>query len=289
MPTRNSLLRRFEQIQSQLEALRLFGVEGYADAALRGDARQLPDTREQLRENAVALGFLEPRMQRGQLDGKGVGRAHRIDGARVGGQVVRGVLRGAGGFPQHVEGEAIRPALGAPLHRVLDGLGEHELAGEDAHRLAHRGAHDRLAQPRDQPFYRRWKISFLGVMPFRQRPRQHQRPVGGAGRAPVAAGKLVANQRVGGVGVGNAQQRFGHAHQRDAFGCGEAVVAQERLRGQRRWRRGAHALGEPKGLFSYSLRSPLIRLKGAQPLDRLRFGDAVHRPQVARHTMPRSA
>ena len=58
----------------------------------------------------------------------------------------------------------------AALHRVLDGLGEHELAGEDAHRLAHRGAHDRLAEPRDQALYSRWKSSLLGVVPLASVP-----------------------------------------------------------------------------------------------------------------------
>jgi hypothetical protein len=42
-------------------------------------------------------------------------------------------------------------------------------------------------------------------------------------------------------------------------------------------------------LFSYALRSPMVGLMRAQPFDRLRLGDAVHGPQVARHTMPRSA
>ncbi len=36
-------------------------------------------------------------------------------------------------------------------------------------------------------------------------------------RLPVAVGDLVADQRVARRGVGNAQQRFGEAHQRHAF------------------------------------------------------------------------
>ncbi len=38
---------------------------------------------------------------------------------------------------------------------------------------------------------------------------------------PVALGDLVADQRVPGFGIGNAQQRFGEAHQRHAFLAGE--------------------------------------------------------------------
>jgi hypothetical protein len=40
---------------------------------------------------------------------------------------------------------------------------------------------------------------------------------------PVAAGDLVADQRVAGGGVGNAQQRFGKAHQRHALMAGERI------------------------------------------------------------------
>ena len=47
--------------------------------------------------------------------------------------------------------------------------------------------------------------------------------------APVAAADLVGDQRVARGRVGNAQQRLGHAHQRDAFLAGEVVFAHQPL------------------------------------------------------------
>ena len=48
-------------------------------------------------------------------------------------------------------------------------------------------------------------------------------------RAPFAAADLVGDQRVAGGGVGDAQQRFRHAHQRDALLAGEGVFAHQAL------------------------------------------------------------
>jgi hypothetical protein len=165
-------------------------------------------------------------MQCGQLDGKRVGRADLQNCISVQHQISFRVLRGARGFTQHVEGKPVRTALVTALHRVLDGLGEHELSGEDAHRLLDGAAHHRLAQARDQALQKRCRL-FLRVVPLRQRPGQHQRPVRGAGGAPVAAGELVADQGVGRIGIRDAQERFGHAHQRHALRRGQPVAAQE--------------------------------------------------------------
>ena len=48
-------------------------------------------------------------------------------------------------------------------------------------------------------------------------------------RAPVAGRELVADQRVAGGGVGNAQQRLGEAHQRDALLARERIFVDEPL------------------------------------------------------------
>src|SRR5688572_28720484 len=106
--------------------------------------------RQQFVENARALRLLEAGMQRRELDRHRVGRLDGPDGALVRTHVIRGILGGARGLAEHVEREAIRPALRTARHGFLDGLGEHELPGEDAHRLAYRGAYERLAQPSSQ-------------------------------------------------------------------------------------------------------------------------------------------
>ena len=77
---------------------------------------------------------------------------------------------------------------------------------------------------RDQPGQRRRQAAVVGGRG--QLAGDDQAPGGGVDeqraaaaemRAPVAVGDLVADQRVAGGGVGNAQQRLGEAHQRHAF------------------------------------------------------------------------
>ena len=79
---------------------------------------------------------------------------------------------------------------------------------------------------------------------------------------PVGVAELVADQLVGGVLVGNAQQRLGHAHQQHAFLAAQVVLAHEGFdralvcargrargaRGRRRWpgrRRDRRRAGAP--------------------------------------------
>ena len=135
---------------------------------------------------------------------------------------------------------------GPALHRVLDGFREHELLGEDAHRLPHGRAHHRLAKARDDVLEGRWL-----VVPAGELAGEEQCPVGGAreqrriaaGR-PVALRELFAQQRVGGRGVRNAQQRFRDAHERDALTRRKAVMTQKGFGAERPRRRGAHTLRE---------------------------------------------
>ena len=47
--------------------------------------------------------------------------------------------------------------------------------------------------------------------------------------APIGRRDFVFDQRVDSVGVGNAQQRFGQTHQRDAFVRRQAVFGKENL------------------------------------------------------------
>ncbi len=115
-------------------------------------------------------------MQRRELDGDRVGCTHGADGVRVELHVARSILGGAGGFAEHVVRMDKRRALGGAARRVLDGFREHELLGEDAHRLAHGGPHHRLAEARDDVLKRRGL-----VVPARELPRKEERPVSGIG------------------------------------------------------------------------------------------------------------
>ena len=67
-------------------------------------------------------------------------------------------------------------------------------------------------------------------------PGQHERPGGGVHRKrlavaemllPIGASDTVLDQRIGGCGIGYAQQRFGEAQQRHAFRGAEAVLGEE--------------------------------------------------------------
>jgi hypothetical protein len=47
--------------------------------------------------------------------------------------------------------------------------------------------------------------------------------------APIRGGDLILDQGVNCIGIGDTQQRFGQTHQRDAFGCGQAIFGQKDL------------------------------------------------------------
>ena len=141
---------------------------------------------------------------------------------------------GLGRFAEHVE--AVAPALrllrrGA-LQRLVDGAAEHELTAEDLHRLADRGADHRLAKPAHRPAKRGTPAVRLVVGFLEHLAGQQQRECRGVdeGRAavaqllgPIRARQFVGDQLVGGFGVGDAQQRLGEAHQRDALVRSEVV------------------------------------------------------------------
>ena len=82
---------------------------------------------------------------------------------------------------------------------------------------------------------------------------EHQRPGGGVdeqgvgvagiGR-PVPGADLLGDQAIGGVGIGNAQQRLGQAQQQHAFLRTQVVLLQERIKSGLLTPRGAHCFHE---------------------------------------------
>ncbi len=110
-----------------------------------------------------------------------------------------------------------------------------ELPAEDAHRRGHRLAHHRLARARDEAAQHAAQIARRGLG-LDDAPGEHERPGRGVdeGRIglaemllPIGAGDLVADQPVDGLGIGNAQQRLGKAHEGDALLRGQRVFVQE--------------------------------------------------------------
>lgn len=154
------------------------------------------------------------------------GRAgrQRTDGVRIALEIAVGVGLGAGRLAEHVVGKAIAAFLQIPgaVQGVFDGLAEHELPAEYAHGPAHRLADHGLAEPAQQPVH-----DVRRLLPGRHQPPGHHQSEGGGvdeeglGRTqvplPVAGAELLLDELVLGVGIGDAQQRLGEAHEGDAL------------------------------------------------------------------------
>ena len=69
-----------------------------------------------------------------------------------------------------------------------------------------------------------------------------------AGAVKLCAGELISGQGNGCFCIGDAQQGFGQTHQRQAFGAGQRIFAQQRFHGPKRRRILAHGLHPRRGL-----------------------------------------
>ncbi|MFO1361461.1 MAG: hypothetical protein U1F45_03145 [Burkholderiales bacterium] len=183
------------------------------------------------------------------------GAPDRVDRRLVRREIARRVVCGARGLAQHVVREPVagRLALGRALDRGRDPRAHDELLGQDHHRRADRAAPPRLARARDEAPQDRGGLLARLLAPRGERPGEHQAPgrgvqeqaaVGLALGVPARAGELVADQRVRGVGVGDAQERLGEAHEDDALARGQREAAQERFRSGRLLRLRADAARE---------------------------------------------
>ena len=74
---------------------------------------------------------------------------------------------------------------------------------------------------------------------------------------PGAGRNLVGDQAIGGLAVGNAQQRLGEAHENHALARRQAVLAQEGVERAAAAARGAHRLHQRQG--------PGTRQRGPSP------------------------
>ena len=165
-------------------------------------------------------------------------RADGMDRLAIGLEVAQRVLGGQRAFAEHVERIAVVRvvALARARQRFVDGAAHHELVAHDPHRLAHGQADHRLADAPDQALEGAVHVALGVVGQVDQVAGQHQAPGRGVDQhrvglaevaLPVGLAELVADQLVGGVLVGDAQQRLGHAHQQHAFLAAEVVLAHE--------------------------------------------------------------
>ena len=191
----------------------------------------------------------------------------------------------------------------AAFERLLDGLTHDELLAEQAHGEIDATADERLAAAGDKARDRTAeRVLAVGGDEF---PGDHEAPgrrvhkdrfAAAQVRAPVSLADLVADEAVGGRGVGNSQQRFGEAHERHPLLAGErellhqvidaaCAAALPAYRGDQRARAGANPcririrgfqlLGEPRNAFG--LVAPVgarNRVAERAALDRLTRGGA---------------
>ncbi len=243
-----------DDVQRQFQAVGFLGVHRVADAVGPGQLRQFQHARHQLGHHPRALGVLVARVQRGQLDrdaGRGehvaalvgtvgAAAADRMDRLAVGVEVAVRILHGQRAFAEHVERVAVMRVVALLRARqgLADAAAHHELVAHDLHRLAHRQADHRLADAADQALERAAHVGAGQVVDLHQLAGEHQPPGGGVDQhrvafahvlLPVRVAELVTDQLVGGLLVGDAQQRLGHAHQQHAFLAAQVVLAHEGL------------------------------------------------------------
>ena len=224
-----------QQVERDFQPVGFLRVDVEADVERARQQRQFLQSRIELALDARELRAAVARMERREFD-RDAGpvlhapavrcRADRADRVLVIGEVAGGLACRYRRLAQHIVGIAealglVRLAVGEGL---LDRLAGHELLAHQAHRAIDAVADQRLAAARDQPRQgRRQPALAVG----RGEAAGHQQAPGGGiheqrraateMRLPVAAADLVSDQRVARRVVGNAQQRFGEAHQRHAL------------------------------------------------------------------------
>ncbi len=142
-------------------------------------------------------------------------------------------------------------AAGARQGR-FDVLADDEMRTEKPHRLPDCRPHRRQADPAqhgvEDGFRRLARMNDANGDAERPRRGRYQERGGfDVAVEPAAGGKLVFDQPVGGGGVGNAQQRFGQHHERQAFLGRQRIGVQKVLDATQSNAAGADRLDQPPG------------------------------------------
>ena len=237
----------FQQIEGDLQTVRLFGVDVDADVILARQQGQGLQARVEFFHHPVVLRAAVARVQGGKLDRDAwpfintatVGRfTDGVDRLLVRDHVGLRVGGGQRRFTQHIVGvaEAFIFQLAGVRQRFGNGFPGDELLAHQAHRHVHALADQRLAALADDAVQGARQVGF--VMGGDQLAGEQQAPGGGVneqGRAaanvgvPVAVADFVADQGIAGGFIRNTQQRFRQTHQRHAFLRGEGELLQQPL------------------------------------------------------------
>ena len=225
-----------DDVEAHLQPVLFLGIDGQRDATPRRLHRQRLQHLGQRGHALVILRHFVAGIERGELDRNRMpgGRIapDGVDRLSVGIEVALRIGLRPRRFAQHVEtgGEAAILGLPHALERFVDGPTHDEDFAHHSHRRAHALPDEWLAGARDQAAQR-------PGLPFAdQRAADHQPPgrridqsgIGFAGvAAPIRLAQLVGDQEIRRLGIGHAQERFGKAQQRHAFGRAQLIFLQE--------------------------------------------------------------
>ena len=235
-----------DDVEAHHQAFGFFGIDGQADAGNGGFMRQLPQHGGEFGHAGRGMGGFIARVQGGQFHRHRMAVGNRGGFRRLGGVADRGAVAGeiacaigtgARRFAEHVEagGEADIILVSRPGEGLVDAAAHDEHLPHHPHRGADGLPHERLAGTRDEALEDARFCPGIGVFAH-QRAGDDQPPGGGIDQRriafagvlrPIGGADLVADQRIGGFGIGNAQKGFGEAEQRDAFGGVEAILVEE--------------------------------------------------------------
>ena len=236
---------RLQQVERELEPVRLLGVDIDADIIAPREQGEALEARQKLARHALDLRAGIARMQRRELDrdarpfidaAPARRFADRVDRLLIGRKIARRIGLGHRRFAEHVIGiaEALRLQTPGVRQRLADILAGDELLAHQAHGDLDALADDAFAAARDQPRQRGREAGFAGgageLAGDDEAPGRGIDEERGAlpdMSAPVAGRDLVADQRVARRAVGDAQQRLGEAHQRHAFLGRERIFPDE--------------------------------------------------------------
>lgn len=225
----------FQQIEGDLQAIGLFGVDVDADIVLARQQGQRFQTRVKLFHHPVILRAAVARVQRGELNGDARpfinaaavgGFADGVDRLLIRDHIGLSVGGGQRRFAEHIVGvaEPFFFQLAGVSQRFGDGFAGDELLAHQAHRHIHALADQRFAALTDDAVQGAGEAGL--VMGRHQFPGKQQPPGGGVDeqrraaadvRLPVAVADFVADQRIAGGFIRNTQQGFRQAHQRHPF------------------------------------------------------------------------
>ena len=239
--------QRLEQVERQLQPVGLLGIDVEADVITARQRRQCLNAGQQFRHHTLRLRTAITRVQRRQLDRDaraGIGAAplrrlaDRVDRLFIILIIALCIGSSRRRLAQHVVGKAKAAILtrARPRQRFVDRLARDELFAHHPHRHVDSAPDHRLANPCDHPGQRRRQTAIVHAGSELARHDQppcrgidEQRPPVAQMRGPVTARDLVADQRIARRRIGNAQQRLGKAHQRDALLTAQRIFAHQRL------------------------------------------------------------